>query len=473
VGLQSNNRSTRLATRNNGSIQLRPKVKNFENEHKTTMEDDSLALLSSVPNDPEDSYLEVSPNVDSSTNIRTDDVDSDNNALAPNDHYNLVVVAMGICGAGFLFPFNTYIAASDFLEQRYSKYDPEFYITLIYMWGTSIAVAINTFFVMDHVSVYWRVRFGYFLFFVCFIMFIVIEDSVQRGQQSRFGGWGALLGSVCVVSVGAGVQQSSFYGFASVFGSSYTMSMMFGESFAGVLVSLNRILTKVSYDDSPESVKESTFLFIYLSIAFTVICIIASEWSFRSSFVKNQTRFTDKNTNDKPPINRIQVAKKIKYPIASVFLACFITLALFPGVCIHGNEQNWGDWFGVVVIATFNVADLIGKAMPFSRIKALQLESWSQTKLLKLSLSRVVFFPLIVLTATPVDDPIIRSREVVCIFTFVLAISGGYTATLAMAAGSALCSEAEKEVAGNVMTLALLSGLTCGVSFSIALLYML
>ena len=50
----------------------------------------------------------------------------------------------------------------------------------------------------------------------------------------------------------------------------YTMAMMVGESGAGLMVSMTRILTKASYGDSEDGVQHSTYLFLYLSITFIV-----------------------------------------------------------------------------------------------------------------------------------------------------------------------------------------------------------
>jgi hypothetical protein len=46
--------------------------------------------------------------------------DTQNQSTVPEDARSRVWYAIVLCGAGFLFPFNTYIAAADFLEQRYS-----------------------------------------------------------------------------------------------------------------------------------------------------------------------------------------------------------------------------------------------------------------------------------------------------------------------------------------------------------------
>eukprot|EP00040_Diaphanoeca_grandis_P020660 m.109889 g.109889 ORF g.109889 m.109889 type:complete len:446 (+) comp27996_c0_seq1:263-1600(+) len=429
--------------------------------------------------------LNTSSSTDVSPDVNDDVADDSLTAPSPRDSFKLVIIAMVVCGAGVLLPFNTFVAASDFLENRYSKYDPEFYIPFIYIWGTSLSVAFNTFFVMDRVSVYWRIRFGYILFLAGFVLFPVIESSVESSTLSREGGWGTLLSTVVLITIGSGIQQSSIYGFASILGSSYTMSVMFGESVAGVLVSFNRIVTKLAYDSSEESVTESTFVFVYITIGCIIGCVLVSEKVYRSSFVafaftrkyeglaaeREQMRL---NPNaPKVTVNRWEIAKQIQYSLASVFMSFLVTMSLFPGVVTIAPSERWGDWLPVVVIATFNVGDLVGKTLPFLGIKFLKFTAWSQWGLFLFAMSRLVFFPLLVLTATPKQHPIFGGEWPVTLLTFVFAISGGYTATIAMTLGSEMVSPDKKEVAGNVMTLALLCGLSIGATLSIALLYMI
>jgi hypothetical protein len=113
--------------------------------------------------------------------------------------------------------------------------------------------------------------------------------SVDKGQVSRTGGFWLTILSVGVVAIGGGVQQSSFYGFAAFLPAKYTQALMFGESFAGVLVSFNRIWTKASYGDKPDANRDSTFLFFYVSIAFILCCAVLHEIAIRSVFSQHHS----------------------------------------------------------------------------------------------------------------------------------------------------------------------------------------
>ena len=78
------------------------------------------------------------------------------------------------------------------------------------------------------------------------------------------------------------VQQSSFYGLTSMLPARYTQAVMTGESVAGLLVSINRILTKLFVP----SKRNSTMLFFTISIGIILICIITYVKVQCTGFVK-------------------------------------------------------------------------------------------------------------------------------------------------------------------------------------------
>jgi len=154
------------------------------------------------------------------------------------------------------------------MMERYDNFHPEFVIPFVYIVITCLFVAQNLFFGVGRYSINSRLRFGYVLMTLSLVSFVLIEEGVVGGSFSRTTGFWLLLLSVVVLAVGGGVQQSSFYRFAALLPASYTHALMFGESCAGVFVSFNRIWTKLSYDETPDGTRDSTFLFVYMSITY-------------------------------------------------------------------------------------------------------------------------------------------------------------------------------------------------------------
>ena len=90
-----------------------------------------------------------------------------------------------------------------------------------------------------------------------------------------------------ITSVGSGVQQSSFYGLTAMLPHRFTMALMVGESTAGVLASFNRISTKASYEQNSDGLRESAFVFFYVSLGFLVACAVIFECVRRSAVLQH------------------------------------------------------------------------------------------------------------------------------------------------------------------------------------------
>eukprot|EP00039_Didymoeca_costata_P004623 m.74871 g.74871 ORF g.74871 m.74871 type:complete len:131 (+) comp12482_c0_seq10:990-1382(+) len=108
-------------------------------------------------------------------------------------------------------------------------------------------------------------------------------------------------------------------------------------------------------------------------------CIFVNEFSFRSDYVRHNTRFSA-NTNSKPVVqesvglirqtsdsdmpssdnsfrvtsssvqNLIRLAKKMMYGLMAVALSFCVTLALFPGVAASIESRTWGSWLPVILL---------------------------------------------------------------------------------------------------------------------------
>jgi len=419
--------------------------------------------------------------INNTNDQQSSDADGKFDPNRPKDKGNFAWLTMIVCGAGFLFPFNTFIVASDFWEQRYAKYNPEFYIPLVYIWVGNLFLVINTFFIMDKIRPYNRIRLGFLFFILGFMLFPVIEESVLHHGLSREGGFYSLLLAVVMPAIGTGFQQGTYYGIASVLGQNYTIAMMLGETVAGFVVSLIRIITKAAFNEDTVSV-ESTYIFLGISSLFVVGCIVMSEKAFKTEFIDilfgqefnqlkdhlSQDPVDENATNAEPKI--MDVAKKIKLPLIAVTLAFFVQLVLFPGVVTTRTQGSLGTWMSVVTIFAFNFGDMLGRLLPFAPIKRLSPESWSEKSLVWFAVIELLFIPLIMLCSVPYGNPLIPGDWPLIIFTFLLAISSGYLGTLAMVLGPELCLDKEKEAAGNLMNLGLFLGLSLGVTLSLALL---
>ncbi|CAN7087504.1 unnamed protein product [Brassica oleracea var. botrytis] len=110
----------------------------------------------------------------------------------------------------------------------------------------------------------------------------------------------------------------------------------------GVLVSLLRILTKAVYPQDPDGLRKCVNLYFAVGIVVMVICDVKTLW---------------------------QIVMRIKSHGFGSFsnLICIVTtglLSIFPGYITEDvHSELLGDWYPVLVIAGFNVFDLVGKSL--------------------------------------------------------------------------------------------------------------
>lgn len=158
--------------------------------------------------------------------------------------------------------------------------------------------------------------------------------------------------------------------------------------------------------------------------------------------------------------------KLLWVPMVAVAASFIVTLAVFPGVTSAVPSERWGDWMPIVMMTVFNVGDLIGKTLPFT-LPVLGASAWTPWGVLRFALARLPLIPLMVLCATPVDDPAVKGEGWGLFLMAVIGVTGGYSATLAMAIGPTMVPKPDREMAGAVMTVSLLSGLVIGATIAI------
>lgn len=120
---------------------------------------------------------------------------------------------------------------------------------------------------------------------------------------------------------------------------------------------------------------------------------------------------------------RHEVVSQIKVPMLSVATSFTVTLMLFPGV-VTEIESDWGDWTPISMIAAFNLGDLSGKLLPFIPYRPLRPSSWVPKMLLRFTIVRVLYIPLIVLCVVPLDNVTIPGKVWPLVFVITLGITG-------------------------------------------------
>lgn len=196
----------------------------------------------------------------------------------PRDPCNCIYLGLVLAGVGFLLPYNSFIIAVDYYQNRYPGTTIVFDLSLVYIVMAFVAVVINNVLV-ESLSLHVRITFGYIISF--FTLFFVAVCVIWWDIFDSATSYNINLMAVAVVALGCTVQQSSFYGYTSMLPPRYTQAVMTGESAAGLLISSNRIATKALLDNE----RVNTMIFFAVSIAIVLLCFIIHFVVRRTEFV--------------------------------------------------------------------------------------------------------------------------------------------------------------------------------------------
>ncbi|XP_016834369.1 equilibrative nucleoside transporter 4 isoform X2 [Cricetulus griseus] len=417
----------------------------------------------------------------------------------PDDRYHAIYFAMLLAGVGFLLPYNSFITDVDYLHHKYPGTSIVFDMSLTYILVALAAVLLNNV-VVERLNLHTRITTAY----------VMCGFSSSRTIRLMPSTW--LLWALWPLDA----QQSSFYGYTGLLPKRYTQGVMTGESTAGVMISLSRILTKLLLPDE----RASTIIFFLVSAGLELLCFLLHLLVRRSRFVlyyttrprdsrpiragyrvhhdvasgdihfEHQTPSlsSSRSPKDSPAhevihsnsgaymrfdvprprvkrswptfrallLHRYVVARVIWADMLSIAVTYFITLCLFPGLESEIRHCVLGEWLPILVMAVFNLSDFVGKILA-----ALPVD-WRGTHLLACSCLRVVFIPLFILCVYPSGMPALRHPAWPCVFSLLMGISNGYFGSVPMILAAGKVSPKQRELAGNTMTVSYMSGLTLG-----------
>src|SRR6218665_419774 len=82
--------------------------------------------------------------------------------LPPLDNHRLIYFSLVLCGVGFLLPYNNFIIAVDYYQQRHPATTIVFDISVVYIGAAFFGVVVNSILV-ETLSLRIRITFGYLL----------------------------------------------------------------------------------------------------------------------------------------------------------------------------------------------------------------------------------------------------------------------------------------------------------------------
>ena len=215
-----------------------------------------------------------------------DEIDSGTLSLElvqPADRFNVVYICLVVVGSGYLMPYNSFVTCVDYWHGEFPDYPVEFLISFVYIIVSFFSVLLTNLLVKV-ISTHTRIVIGYVL-----SLGPLIYVSVVHLWWNAFSNKAVSLASLviaCAVSgIGCSIQQSSFYGYSGMLPPRYVQAVMVGESLSGVLVSLNRIVTKFYGPD----LEMNTLIFFVLSCLLLIFCSFLHQYVKRTSFSRFYT----------------------------------------------------------------------------------------------------------------------------------------------------------------------------------------
>lgn len=123
----------------------------------------------------------------------------------PKDHFHLVYICMLMAGAGFLFPWSSYISAIDYFFFLYHSQFPTVSeaIPVTYLLTTLLFSTINVGLV-GLFSIHSRIRFGYLMFSISLIFVPLLDIGINNCTVSTNVSYYLTLFSIVAVGIGSG-----------------------------------------------------------------------------------------------------------------------------------------------------------------------------------------------------------------------------------------------------------------------------
>lgn len=230
-------------------------------------------------------------------------------------------------------------------------------------------------------------------------------------------------------------------------------------------MSLLRILTKAVYPQDPDGLRKSANLYFAVGIVVMVICAVSYNLAHKLPVIKfheerkaQSLKESQENGSLTGPMWRKtlwQIVTRIKSHGFGIVLIYIVTLSIFPGYITEDVHSDLlGDWFPVLLIAAFNVFDLVGKSLT-------AVYMFTDEKIaVGGCIARLLFYPLF---WGCLHGPMFLRTEIpVALLTCLLGLTNGYLTSVLMILVPKSVPLKHSETAGIVSVLFLVIGLASG-----------
>ncbi|KAL2461038.1 Equilibrative nucleotide transporter 3 [Abeliophyllum distichum] len=358
--------------------------------------------------------------------------------------------AMVVCwflGLGTHVSWNSMLTIGDYYYNLFPSYHPARVLTLVYQpfaLGTMLILLYNE----AKIDTRKRNLMGYIIFFLSTLGLLVLD----LGSSGK-GGIGNYIG-ICIFVAAFGVAnahvQGGMAGDLSFMLPEFVQSFFAGMAASGALTSGLRMTTKAAFDKSNNGLRKGVMLFLAISTFF--------QFLFSADLAAAGIHIEETASNDIAKHERLSnkqlLYQNLDYGL-DLYLIYVLTLSIFPGFLFENTgSHQLGSWYPVVLVAMYNMLDLIGQYTPL--INSIKLES--RKGLLIASLSRFLLIPAFYFTAK------YGNQGWMILLVSFLGLTNGHLTVCVLTANPKGYKAPEQNALGNLLVLFLLGGVFSGVA---------
>ncbi|KAM0984106.1 hypothetical protein ACFX2I_011492 [Malus domestica] len=383
----------------------------------------------------------------------------------PKDSFHLAYIIYFTLGLGYLLPWNAFITAVDYFAYLYPDASVDRIFSVVYMVVGLFCLLLIIFY--SHMSeAYVRINVGLGLFVVSLLVVPLMDVFYIKGRVGLYDGFYVTVAAVALSGVADALVQGSLIGAASELPGTYIQAIVAGTAGSGVVVSALRIVTKAVYPQTADGLRKSANLYFAVGIVIIVICIVFYNVAPRIPVMKYyadlKVQAVNDETEEKGPLTVTvlrstlwHVVDRVKWYGISILLIYIVTLSIFPGYITEDvHSQILKDWYPIILIAGYNVFDLVGKSLTSVYLPRSSKVAIGSTVV------RLLFFPLFY--GCLHGPKFFRTEIPVTILTCLLGLTNGYLTSVLMILAPKVVQLQHAETAGIVIVLFLVLGLAAG-----------
>ncbi|KAL0357937.1 UNVERIFIED_CONTAM: Equilibrative nucleotide transporter 1 [Sesamum calycinum] len=292
----------------------------------------------------------------------------------PKDSFHLAYVIYFTLGAGYLLPWNAFITAVDYFTYLYPDVSVDRVFAIVYMLvGLTSLLFIVAFAHKSNSFV--RINVGYVLFLLAIVAVPLMDLWYVKGRVGVYGGYYVTVGLVGLCGVADGLVQGGVVGNAGELPERYMQAVVAGTAASGVLVSVLRVLTKAIYPQDTSGLRRSANLYFIVSVVVMLLNIVFYNVAHRLPVIKYYNDLKSLAVNEEKEqkgeltgklwrSTLLEIVGAVKWYGAGISIIYVVTLSIFPGsVTEDVHSDTLKDWYPIILIAGYNVFDLIGKSL--------------------------------------------------------------------------------------------------------------